>query len=164
MSDDSPTDAPTAADALQEAREAWTTAAEFIKTEVAEATDSAEKTYGDAAGKVREAVEDFRKKVAKERRAVKSAVKAAVASVKTDTKKARKTAAKKKKAAKKKAVKKAGATKKKAVTVGSSFQSGNRRFAEPAVGRRAPGPGAYYKDESALVKRSFNITVGDSTW
>ena len=88
MSDDTPwgspgpgdapkEDAPTASDALQEARDAWSTTAAFIKNEVAESAEAAQKTVGDAAQKVKAATKNRQSRLrvaTRERRVLKRCV------------------------------------------------------------------------------------------
>ena len=122
MSDDSPwgspkpgdvpgsepeTEKPAAPDPLKEAREAWTTAAAFIKSEVEEAADAAGKTTDEVVKDVKQAV----KKATPKKKTVKKKAKAAKKKVKAKAKAAKKKATKKK-ATKKKATRKKAKKKK----------------------------------------------------
>ncbi len=95
-------DAPTASDPLKEAREAWSTPAPFIKSGVPESAETAQRTFDEAAEKVKEAAKKVTRKVGARKKATRK---------KTAKKKKKK--AVKKKVAKKKGVRKK-ATRKKA--------------------------------------------------
>lgn len=56
-------DAPTASDPLKEGREAWSTPAPFIKSEVPESAETAQRTFDEAAEKVKEAAKKVTRKV-----------------------------------------------------------------------------------------------------
>ncbi len=86
-------DAP-ASDPLKKAREAWSTPAPFIKSEVPESAETAQRTFDEAAEKVKEAAKKVTRKVGARKKAT------------------RKKIAKKKKAVKKKVAKKKGVRKK----------------------------------------------------
>ena len=88
MSDDTPwgppgprdapkDDEPTTPDPLQEARDAWSTTADFIKTEVAESTESAQKAFDEAAKKVKAAAKKVTRKVGARKKAAPKKKKAA---------------------------------------------------------------------------------------
>ncbi len=87
-------DAPKTSDPLKEAREAWSTPAPFIKSEVPESAKTAQRTFDEAAEKVKEAAKKVTRKVGARKKAT------------------RKKIAKKKKAVKKKVAKKKGVRKK----------------------------------------------------
>ena len=87
-------DAP-ASDPLKEAREAWSTPAPFIKSGVPESAETAQRTFDEAAEKVKEAAKKVTRKVGARKKATR-----------------KKTAKKKKKAVKKKVAKKKGVRKK----------------------------------------------------
>ncbi len=98
-------DKPTASDPLQEAREAWSTTDAFIKKDVAEPAEATQRTFDEAAKKVKEAARKVTRKVGARKKARKKVAK--------KKKKATRKKATRKKARKKKVVKRKVAKKKK---------------------------------------------------